>query len=161
MRGRALDAGNHNKAYQQNVHPSASEVMAFAEWLVDSTFKCQTEIVSKPGFQKSPDFYHRHFAEQACIRRMLYPERLHQSFAFLAKVPSDALQSVTALYECLHFLCSRVCPEALWKVELLLTGFMLPNVLARLYHTQAVKLTLANFARLVLCRRYPQVVAGL
>lgn len=158
---KALDLGVNNGRFQRNFTPSAAEVLAFAEWLVDTTYQCQHLVRSNLDFDSSPEVFYRDFSNFSCIRRMLTPDRLHQSFAFLAKLPTDAISSVTALYECLHFIASRICPEVTWKFELLLSGFLLPNVLGRSYHTYAIKLTLTNFARLALCRRYPKVVAPL
>ena len=92
---------------------------------------------------------------------MLSPQKLHQAFVFLARLPTDAMGSATSLYEALHYMSSYIAPDVTWKFEVLLTGLLLPNIAARIYHTHAVNLILNNFRRLVLHERYPSSVSDL
>jgi hypothetical protein len=46
-----------------------------------------------------------------------------------------------------------------WKFHVLSSGFLLPNVLARAYHTYAVSLILSNYRRLVLQQQPPSKLA--
>jgi len=87
--------------------------------------------------------------------KMLRPQRLHQIFVFLAKLPTDAITSVGSLFEALHYMSTKIATDVTWKFEVLLTGFLLPNFAARVYHTYALKLITNNFKRLVLHDRPP------
>ncbi len=86
---------------------------------------------------------------------MLHPQKLHTLFSLLASLPTDAVNSVTALYEALVYISDELTADVTWKFHSLLTGFLLPNVLGRTYHTYAVWLILQNYRRLILHRAGP------
>ena len=152
---KTLMGGIINKNLQHNYYPLAADVLIFADFLFDTMLRCQVEIKTSFIKNQSVDLVYKEFRELPCIRPIISPTSLHKSFAMLAKLPTDAISSVTALYEALHYISSKICPVVTWKFEVLLTGFLLPNIKGRAFHTYAIQLTLTNFARLVLCRRYP------
>jgi hypothetical protein len=90
---------------------------------------------------------------------MLHPDRLHAIFTWLASLPPDACDSVSALYEALLYLSIELVPNVTWKVDYLLQSFLLPNFMARAHHTYAVRLILSNYRRLILLRSIPKKVA--
>ena len=49
------------------------------------------------------------------MKRMLSPDECHKFFSAFAKLPLDAFESVTCLYECLLYMASQNAPEASWK----------------------------------------------
>jgi hypothetical protein len=90
---------------------------------------------------------------------MLEPASLQRIFPLLAVLPPDASDSVAALYEALAFISDLVAPDYTWKAQALATGFLQPNVLARVYHTYAVSLILSNYRRLCLVQKPPSELA--
>jgi hypothetical protein len=95
------------------------------------------------------------FQNYDCVLKMLHPSKLHQAFVILAKLPTDAFETVASLYEALLYVADKVAPDVSWKFQQLVSGLLLPNQMARVFHTYAVKLIISNFRRLVLQSKYP------
>ena len=132
--------------------PDRMTLTYLVDLLFDSAIKFDMQVEAEPfddSANASENIFFTRFWNEPHLTDLLSQDNIESVYQALAELPYDSVDSVQALYECLHFVCEHTVPDLSWKLEYLLTGALLANIYGRRMHNHAVKLLLANFCVLV------------